>query len=144
MKDTLAAGLEYEFNFVVPETKTVPYLFPEATEFAEMPKVLATGFLVGLVEWTCIQSLSPYIDWPKEQTVGTRIDLKHMAATPPGLTVTVSVRLAAVENKRLVFEFTAHDGVDRIAEGTHERFVINAGRFNEKLQGKAAGTGRQP
>lgn len=144
MKDTLAVGLEYEFNFPVPESKTVPHLFPEATEFAEMPNVLATGFLVGLVEWTCIRSLAPYIDWPKEQTVGTRIDLKHMAATPPGLTVTVSVRLTTVEKKRLIFEFTAHDGVDRIAEGTHERFVIDAAKFSEKFEGKAAGSGNQP
>ena len=138
MKKTLAPGLAYEFNYTVPESKTVPHLYPEASEFEKMPKVFATGFLVGLVEWTCVQCLAPHIDWPEEQTVGTRIDLKHTAATPPGLVVTVSVRLIAIDGKRLMFDFTAHDGIDRIGEGTHERFVINAGKFAEKIDAKAA------
>ena len=54
-----------------------------------MPKVLATGFMVGLFEWACIQAINPHIDWPDEQTVGIEVKLNHVAATPPGLTVTV-------------------------------------------------------
>jgi fluoroacetyl-CoA thioesterase len=68
-----------------------------------MPDVFATGFLVGLLEWTCIRAINPHLDWPREQTVGTHIDVSHEAATPPGLTVTTLVELAAVEGRRLTF-----------------------------------------
>jgi fluoroacetyl-CoA thioesterase len=136
MKDTLKSGLAYEFTFTVPESKTVPHLYPEATEFQAMPKVLATGFLVGLIEWTCIQSVKSHIDWPEEQTVGTKITLAHTAATPPGFQVTVKVRLVKIEGRLLVYEFEATDGVDSICMGTHERFIINAAKFNAKLEEK--------
>jgi fluoroacetyl-CoA thioesterase len=78
----------------------------------------------------------PYLDWPAEQSVGTQINVSHLAATPPGLTVTVQVRLDEVDGKRLKFSVSAHDGVDKIAEGTHERFVIDAEKFNTRLQRK--------
>jgi fluoroacetyl-CoA thioesterase len=136
MKDTLKSGLEYEFAFIVPESKTVPHLYPEASEFQAMPKVLATGFLVGLIEWTCIQSINPHINWPEEQTVGTKITLSHTAATPPGFKVTVKVRLDKIDGRLLVYEFEATDGVDAICKGTHERFIINAAKFNGKLEEK--------
>ncbi len=67
MKRTLQPGLTHTFQFMIPESKTVPYLYPEAPEFQQMPKVLATGFMVGLFEWTCIQAVNPHIDWPREQ-----------------------------------------------------------------------------
>jgi fluoroacetyl-CoA thioesterase len=136
MKDTLKPGLEHEFTFTVPESKTVPHLYPEAAEFQVMPKVLATGFLVGLIEWTCIQSVNPHIDWPDEQTVGTQMTIAHTAATPPGFQVTVRVRLVKIEGRLLVYEFDATDGVDAVCKGTHERFVINAAKFSGKLEEK--------
>ncbi|MEW6423578.1 MAG: thioesterase family protein [Bacillota bacterium] len=138
MKDTLQPGLTYEFKFKVPENKTVPYLYPEAPEFQVMPKVLATGFMVGLFEWTCIQAINPHLDWPGEQTVGTGVNLSHLAATPPGLTVTVKVKLEKAEGRKLTFSIVADDGVDKISEGTHERFIIDAVKFNAKAAAKAA------
>lgn len=132
MKSSLQAGLTYEFEFPVPEEKTVPFLYPESPEFQAMPKVLATGFMVGLFEWACIRAINPSLNWPEEQTVGTHINVSHVAATPPGLTVTVKVRLEKVEGRRLCFSIEAHDGVDKISEGSHERFIISAARFNEK------------
>jgi fluoroacetyl-CoA thioesterase len=136
MKETLKPGLHHEFTFTVPESKTVPHLYPEAPEFQVMPKVLATGFLVGLIEWTCIQSVNPHIDWPEEQTVGTKMTISHMAATPPGFQIQVKARLLKVEGRLLVYEFEAFDGVDAVCEGIHERFVINAAKFNGKLEEK--------
>jgi len=136
MKESLKAGITHNFTFTVPESKTVPHLFPEAPEFQQMPQVLATGFLVGLIEWTCIQAVIPHIDWPDEQTVGVAIQLSHTAATPPGFDVTVSVTLAEIAGKRLTFEFTGSDGVDAICKGTHERFVIDAAKFAGKLADK--------
>jgi len=137
MNTSLKPGLSYEFSFKVLENKTVPHLYPESPEFSIMPKVLATGFMVGLFEWACIQAINPHIDWPDEQTVGTAINLTHEAATPPGLTVTVRVKLGSVEGRKLTFSNIANDGVDKISEGTHERFIINAAKFNEKVKVKA-------
>lgn len=136
MKSSLQPGLTYEFRFKIPENKTVPHLYPEASEFQVMPNVLATGFMVGLFEWACIQAIKPHIDWPREQSVGINVNCSHVAATPPGLTVTVNLRLEAVDGRKLSFSIVAHDGVDKISEGTHDRFVIDAEKFNAKLASK--------
>ena len=136
MKNSLQPGLTYSFKFKVPENKTVPHLYPESPEFQSMPKVLATGFMVGLFEWTCIQAINPHIDWPREQTVGIDVKLNHIAATPPGLTVTVNVKLEEVDGRKLVFSIVADDGIDKISEGTHDRFIIDAAKFNAKMATK--------
>jgi fluoroacetyl-CoA thioesterase len=125
MKDTLQLGLEHELTFKITEAKTVPALYPESSEFKAMPDVFATGYMVGLIEWACIQAVNPFLDWPVEQTVGTHIDVSHIAATPPGLEVTAKVKLVEVDGRRLMFEVEAHDGIDLIARGMQERFVIN-------------------
>jgi fluoroacetyl-CoA thioesterase len=138
MKDTLRPGLTFEFKFRVPENKTVPYLYPEAPEFQLMPNVLATGYMVGLLEWACLRAIIPHLDWPNEQSVGTLVNFTHSAATPPGLTVTVRGKLEKVEGRKLSFSVVADDGIDKIAEGTHERFVIDAAKFSSKLAEKVA------
>ena len=137
MKDSLRSGLTFEFKFTVPENKTVPHLYPESSEFQAMPRVLATGFMVGLFEWACIQAINPHIDWPEEQTVGIHINLSHTAATPPGLTIAVKGKLEEVEGRKLSFSLVADDGVDKISEGTHDRFVIHVAKFNAKMAEKA-------
>jgi fluoroacetyl-CoA thioesterase len=136
VKNSLQPGLTHTFKFKVPENKTVPHLYPESPEFQVMPNVLATGFMVGLFEWTCIQAINPHIDWPREQSVGIDVKLNHIAATPPGLTVTVTVKLKDVEGRKLVFSIVAHDGIDKISEGTHDRFIIDAAKFNAKMAAK--------
>ena len=85
MKDTLKSGLNYQFQFRIPPSKTVPHLYPESEMFQQMPQVLATGYLVGLMEWACIEAIRPHLDWPREQSVGTLVNFSHLAATPPGL-----------------------------------------------------------
>jgi fluoroacetyl-CoA thioesterase len=138
MKNSLRPGLTFEFKFKVPENKTVPHLYPESPEFQVMPKVLATGFMVGLFEWACIQAINPYIDWPEEQTVGIDVNLNHVAATPPGLTITVKGTLKKVDGRKLTFSIVADDGVDKISEGTNERFVIDAAKFSAKVAAKGS------
>src|SRR5688572_8615797 len=101
MKDSLKAGLAGSLEFEVTASKTVPRLYPEAPEFAPMPEVLATGYLVGLVEWACMRLVVPHLDWPREQSVGVDVRLTHQAPTPPGLTVTVAARLVRVDGRRL-------------------------------------------
>ncbi len=137
MKQPLTAGLRHSFQYRVPETKTVPHLYPEASEFQKMPVVFATGFMVGLFEWVCIQAIHPYLDWPREQSVGIEINVTHQAATPAGLTVTVQVELQKVDGRMLHFTIVADDGFDRISEGTHKRFIIDEPKFRAKLKAKA-------
>jgi fluoroacetyl-CoA thioesterase len=144
MKDTLKPGLEGVFRYRVPESKTVPRIYEEAPDFQMMPSVFATGYFVALAEWACIELIKPFLDWPREQTLGTHVNLSHTAATPPGLTIEVRTRLAAVEGRKLIFDIRAHDGIDTIGEGTHERHVILAERFVEKIAAKAARAGAVP
>lgn len=139
MKDSLQPGIRYEHRFVVPSSKTVPALYPEAEEFVAMPEVFATGFLVGFLEWACIKCINPHLDWPREQTVGTHIDVSHEAATPPGLEVTATVELIAIEGRKLTFKVEAHDAVELISRGRHERFIIDRQRFDAKAIQKKQG-----
>ncbi len=91
------------------------------------------------MEWACIEALRPHLDWPAEQTLGTHVSFSHEAATPAGTrTVTINVRLEKIEGRKLEFHVEAHDGIDRISVGRHERFVIDAARFNAKVLDKAA------
>ncbi len=129
MSDSLRPGLTFEFDFTIPESKTVPYIYPESEEFQIMPKVFSTGFMIGLIEWACVRFVNNYIDWPSEQTVGIDVKLNHTAATPPGLTVNVKGELVDVDGRRLTFSIVAHDGIDVISEGTHQRYIVNAERF---------------
>jgi len=138
MSPELKAGLRGQFRYTVPANKTVPHLYPELAEFREMPEVFATGFLVGLMEGACQLVIKPYLDWPREQSVGTHVDFSHLAATPPGLTVTVESEVIAVDGRKVTFRARAHDGHDLISAGTHERMVIDAARFAQRLQGKRA------
>src|SRR5271169_200766 len=133
MKETLKPGIKYEHKFLVPLSKTVPALYPESEEFVVMPEVFATGFLVGFLEWACIKAIKPHLDWPQEQSLGTHIDVSHLAATPPGLEVTASVELIAVDGRKLIFAVEAHDGVELISKGRHERFIINKEKFDAKV-----------
>ena len=85
MKETLRPGLEATFSYRVTDSKTVPRIYEDAADFQMMPRVLATGYLVALVEWACIELIKPHLDWPREQSLGTHVDLSHTAATrvPP-------------------------------------------------------------
>jgi fluoroacetyl-CoA thioesterase len=137
MKSSLVPGVALTFRYPVPEDKTVPHVYPESPRFREMPRVFATAYMVGLLEWACIEAMQPHLD-DGEQSVGTGVWVTHAAATPPGFTVQVDVSLQKVEGRRLTFSVRAHDGVDEICAGTHERFVIDRERFLRKVREKAA------
>jgi fluoroacetyl-CoA thioesterase len=137
MKTSLTPGLAFTFHYLVPEAKTVPHVYPESQRFQEMPHVFATAYMVGLVEWACMEAMQPHLD-AGEKSVGTGIWMTHTAATPPGLTVKVEISLIEVQGRRLKFSVKAHDGVDPIGEGTHERVVVDPARFMKKVEEKAA------
>lgn len=136
MKETLKPGLRRHFVYKVPEDKTVPHLLPEAPEFRSMPPVFATGFMVGVIEWACIQALAPHLD-EGEGSLGVHIDVSHTAATPPGFTVTVDVECLEVRGPRVHFNVRVHDGVDLIGEGRHVRYVLKWQHFIRRVDKKA-------
>jgi fluoroacetyl-CoA thioesterase len=136
MKESLKPGIEHEFRFRISNSKIVAALYPESEEFQTMPEVFATGYMVGLIEWACIQAINPHINWPEEQTVGTHIDVSHIAATPPGLEVIARVKLVEVDRRRLLFEVEVYDSVDLVSKGKHERFVIDKAKFDAKMKDK--------
>jgi fluoroacetyl-CoA thioesterase len=140
MKPTLKSGIKHRFSYTVPESKTVPYTYPESPEIAAMPKIFATGFMVVLMEWACLQLIAPHLDGD-EGSVGVHVDVSHVAATPPGMTVTVDCECIEVEGRRCTFHVRAHDGVDVIGEGRHQRFVVTWDQFNARVADKAAKAG---
>ena len=133
MKPTLKAGLTHRFAYKVPENKTVPYTYPESSEISSMPKVFATGFMIILMEWVCTRLLAPHLD-PGEGSLGVHVDVSRLAATPPGMTVTVDVECFEVVGPRVSF----NDEMDLIGEGRHERFVARWEKFNARLAAKVA------
>lgn len=98
--------------------------------------VFATPEMVRLMERAAVNALKPYLA-PGQQSVGTMVNVRHLAATPVGTTVTARARLVAVEGRRLTFAVSAHDGTDLIGEGTHERALIDLARFEAKVKAKA-------
>jgi fluoroacetyl-CoA thioesterase len=114
----------------------VPNVYTEFAEFQQMPEVFATGFLVALVEQACLLAVKPYLDWPREQTVGTQVNLSHLAATQAGHVVTVECEVIEVQGRRIRFRASARDESDLISEGTHERTVIDFARFTRRLEPK--------
>ncbi|MES1155431.1 MAG: thioesterase family protein [Pseudorhodoplanes sp.] len=136
VKNTLRPGLTHRLSFRVTKNKLVPALYPESDTFQQMPRVLATGFMVGLFEWCCTELVNQHLD-QGEGTLGTHVDFSHTAATPAGLTVTVDAEVTKVDGKRVSFYVRGHDGVDAIGEGRHERVVVNYDRFNARIEEKA-------
>ncbi len=137
MKSTPQVGLEHTHHYLVPDNKTVPYVFEESEMFQQMPGVFATAFMVGLMEWTCMEALKPHMD-EGEISLGTNICVSHLAATPPGMRVTVQVKCLEVSGARTKWSVVARDEKDVIGEGTHERFAIKREKFAKIVEKKSA------
>jgi fluoroacetyl-CoA thioesterase len=136
MKPSLKPGLKHRLTFRVTERQTVPYFYPESPMFQAMPAVFATGYMVGLFEWCCTELLNQHLD-PGEGSLGIHVDFSHLAATPPGLTITVDCEVTGVDGKRVSFFVRGHDGVESIGEGRHERAIVNYEKFNQRAAEKA-------
>lgn len=132
MKDSLKPGLTHTFEYTVPENRTVPHLLTESPDFAAMPHVFATGYMVAVIEWACIDALRPHLD-EGEITVGAHVDLSHSAPTVPGSTVTIDLKLTEVDGRILTFDVEARDEYAVISEGTHRRGLVNREKFESRL-----------
>lgn len=136
MRDTLKVGDIARLDYKVPADKTVANLYPEARDFQTMPTVFATGYMVGLMEWACMKVLEPHLD-VGEGSLGIHINVSHIAATVPGQVVTVDAECTSVGGRRIGFRVVAHDGIEKIGEGTHERMVVPWERFVARVNEKA-------
>ena len=136
MSPELKPGVRFEWTYVVPARATVPRLYHDTPFCLDMPDVLATGFMVGMMELACVNGIMPFMDWPREQSLGTMVSFAHFAPTPPGMTLRIKGEVTEVEGRRVRFRVEAWDDVERICEGTHERHVIDPARFEAKLAHK--------
>lgn len=132
----LAPGLRHSEQLAVASRHTVPRVEPGWQGFKDMPHVFATAMMIGFIEQTCIEALRPYLT-TGQHTVGTHVDVSHIAATPVGMKVTAHVELTAVEGKTLHFKVACHDEAGLIGEGVHRRAIIDVKRFLARLGDKA-------
>lgn len=129
----LAPGIVKELNITVAPEMTARHLGSGSAA------VLATPYMIALMEGASQQSVAPYL--PEGQsTVGIRVDVRHLAATPLGMNVRVRSELIAVDGRKLTFTVEAYDAVEKIGEGTHERFIIDLARFEDRLTRKREGS----
>jgi fluoroacetyl-CoA thioesterase len=128
---TLEPGLTGEASVTVTDDLTAAALGSGSVD------AFSTPALIALLEAAAIDALKGRL--PEGQTtVGVGLNVRHLAATPVGMTVNVTATLKEIDGRRLVFDVEAWDAVERIGAGTHERFIVDRARFEERLRGKQA------
>lgn len=126
----LTAGLEGRVSAIVEPKRMAP-----AVGSGHAP-VFASPSMIALMEGACVACVEHLLP-EGHQSLGTHLDVHHIAATPEGLTVTATARLAAVDGRKLTFAVEAHDGVETIGKGAHTRVVVDTPRFMSRLASKA-------
>jgi predicted thioesterase len=133
----LKPGVEGEQKIVVGANVAIDFLGMEGA------RVLGTPHLIMLLEMTCRNSIKPLLEAGFD-SVGSDVSVKHLAATPIGMQATFRSRVLEVEGRRVRFAVEAFDEKEKIAEGTHERFVVNVARFAERVQAKRRSSEPKP
>jgi predicted thioesterase len=129
MKTTLAAGITAKRKFRIDRERTIDFM-------GEKARVYATPMLVRDIEVTCREFLLGHLD-AGEDSVGTRVEIDHLAATLLGMEVEVSISVAEVKGRAITFAVEAHDGIDPICRGRHSRFVVDVKQTEARLAAKA-------
>lgn len=138
MRAEIQLGHSFEWRYTVPARASVPALYHDTPFCLDMPEVLATGYLVGMMELACLHGLMPFMDWPHQQSLGTMVSFHHLAPTPPGMTLTIRGSVLEVDGRRVRFQVEAWDELDKVCEGIHERHLIDPARFNDRVARKLA------
>lgn len=125
----LEPGIELEQKRVVRRDDCITFLG------ADVRPSLATPAMIHWMEICCRDSLLPHLE-EGQDSVGVRVNIEHLAATPMGQRVSYAARLVAVEGRRVTFEVQASDGAETLGRGVHERFVIDVERFAARLRKK--------
>ncbi len=136
LAQSIEVGLRRCIRICVDERLSVPALAAMFTGFRAMPPVFATAFMVAFIEWAAIEALRDHLG-PGQKTVGTHIDVSHIAATPIGMTVTAEAEIVAVNGRMLRFRVRCVDETGLIGEGFHERTIIDEAKFMKRLATKA-------
>ena len=129
MAEALQAGMTFEKTIIVTEALSAKHLAGRGVA------VFSTPEFVRFVEICALEGVRPFLQADQE-TVGTHVDIRHLAATPVGMTVTAKCTLVEMDRRRLSFAFEARDELDKIGEGTHERFIIDRDKQQQRLQDK--------
>jgi fluoroacetyl-CoA thioesterase len=133
MKNTLKPGLTFSKTIEVDESRCIGFMGREGM-------VYATPKMVSDVEYTCRDFLLEHLD-AGEDSVGTQVVIDHLAATPLGLRVTVSIKVIEIDRRKVKFEFSVKDPVEEAGRGTHTRFVVETAKSRERLAAKRAKAG---
>ena len=129
MKTTLVAGISSTREIVVDRERTIDFM-------GESARVYATPMLVRDIEMTCRELLLAYLD-TGEDSVGTRVELDHLAPTLVGMKVKIEAKVSEVKGRAVTFELSAHDGLDAICRCKHSRFIVDVKQTEQRLAAKA-------
>jgi fluoroacetyl-CoA thioesterase len=125
----LEVGLKHVAKVTVTDDMTPAHLRDEPL------RVLSTPNMIGLIERTAIDAVQPYLA-AGQATVGTRVDVAHLAGTLVGMTATITVELVEIDRRKLVFRVEVRDELDEAGKGTHERFIVDGAQRLPRLQEK--------
>jgi fluoroacetyl-CoA thioesterase len=123
-------GAKGEFQMLVTSEVAITFLGTEGT------RVLSTPHMIGFMEMTCRNTVLPLLDAGYD-TVGTHVNVAHLAASPIGMSVTFTAEVIRVDGRRVEFRVEARDEKEKIGEGTHERAIINIAKFATRLAEKS-------
>ncbi len=125
-------GAKGELQLLVTDEVAINFLGVEEA------RVLATPWLIGHLEMAAREAIKPHLEQGYD-TVGTHVDVQHLAATPMGMQVRFLAEVIGQDDRRVRCRVEAYDEKEKVAEGTHERYIIHVGRFASRVQAKAAG-----
>ena len=131
MAEPLKIGMRFEKTLTVTEPLTAAQLHHRGIY------VMSTPEMVRLVEHCALEGVQPFLQ-PNQNSVGTRVDLRHLGGTPMGMRVTARTTLVEIDRRRLVFQAEVHDELEKVGEGTHERFIVDAEKHLQRIQEKQA------
>ena len=130
MSSAFKPGMSRELQIVSTQEDSARRFYPN------LPDVFATPCLGGLMERVSAELINEHLN-PGEQSVGISMNLQHSAATPLGMVIRVRTEVTAVQGRKLTFKLEAFDEVEKIGEAVHERFIIQADKFNARVAEKA-------
>lgn len=131
MADQLQVGMTFEKSLTVTEPLTAAQLHRRGIY------VMSTPEMVRLVEHCALEGVQPFLQ-PDQNSVGTRVELRHLGGTPMGMRITARTTLVEIDRRRLVFHAEVHDELEKVGEGTHERFIVDAEKHLQRIQDKHA------
>lgn len=130
--------MEFDVKIGATKVRVITTNSNQTTSFLwEGENVLSTPSLISEMEETCRLLLKDFVLKDNEwDSVGTIVDIKHLAITPVGSTIRLKAIIESVKNRRVMFNVDAYDNIEKIGEGKHERFIINVSKFRSKFEEK--------